>query len=149
MPLLDNWLRPAEGAREADTARRLIHTCTLLAWGAETGHDPYGDGVGGADTATPGVPCYCYQEPARGEVLAPGLAAVGHAWRVLLGPDVAVTEALRVADVREAPTRDEGGAIVAPGRPVVAGPLAIDEVLRHREHTILVCSQATTGEVAP
>ena len=134
----------------ARTARRLTHTCTLIAPGAPTGqYDAYEEPIVGPDVATTGVACWAYQPPAQGEVAEPGRALVAHTWRVSVGPDAGATEAMRVAEVRDLPTRDDAGAIVAPGRLIVAGPLAITEVVRHRGHHTLVCGQATSGEVAP
>jgi hypothetical protein len=134
----------------ARTARRLAHTCTLIAPGAPTGvFDAYEEPIVGPDTETTGVACWCYQPPAQGEVVEPGRALVAHTWRVNVGPDAGATEAMRVAEVREQPTRDDEGTIVAPGRLLVAGPLAIMEIIRHRGHHTLVCAQATSGEVAP
>jgi hypothetical protein len=120
------------------TNRFLRHTCTLSAPGAETGHDAYEEPITGDPVSTTGVACWCYQPPAQGEVVEPGRALVAHTWRVNVGPDAGATEAMQVANVR-----DEAGALI------VAGPLAITEIVRHRGHHTLNCQQAIAGTVAP
>lgn len=120
------------------TVPYLPHICTLLAPGADSGFDDYEEPIAGTPTEVTGVACWAYQPKIEGEQIAPGRALVAHDWHVLVGTTVVAVESWQITDVR-----DEDDVVI------VAGPLPVTEVIRHRGHKTLVCAQSTTGDTAP
>jgi len=120
------------------TAANLPHTCTIetRAQSAPSGvpaFDDYGEAT--LTTYAPGatgVLCFCRRRTGPGETDEPGRALVAESWQVRLPRGQAIGPDDLIGDVRDA----AGGVIVA-------GPLAISDLLIRAGHVLAICQAAT------
>jgi hypothetical protein len=119
----------------------LVHSCVISSRQQardeddNPAFDAYGAPILTEYAPRPGrVACFARQRPGSGDIQEPGRELVAAGWQVRLPRGTALTTDDRIGDVRDG----DGSATV-----IVAGPLAVDEVIVRAGH-LLAVSLTTT-----